>query len=378
MEYRRLGRTNLQVSLLGVGGGYVSLLEVEEGTRVYERAWDLGLNYFDGRYGSSSTMIKPVIKRGRSRCIVATKTQEATYDGAMRRIDEDLAELDTDYLDIFYLRTYNHDMRRAHFAPGGSVEALLKAREEGKIHFLGLAGHSDLTALAQGVETDLIDVVIFPLNIVRREALHQLIPVCQEHDVGMVIMKPVDAGSTPPEVALPWLANQPIHTMVPGISTMEHLEADYRALDRASMPLTAEEEAEVERWRQKLEHRSCHICDRVCQVVCEAGIPIDHLLYHDVFYNEYKALGLERLLELPLAGWVKGSMERAFARRLKLIRSCTHCGKCEAVCPYGLPIMQMLDDMMDEHLAVLEAVRERGWTERYADAPSPYSGGRGS
>ena len=79
-----------------------------------------------------------------------------------------------------------------------------------------------------------------------------------------------------------------------------------------------------------------------------------------------------------LAGWFKGSMGRVVAQRLEQIRSCTHCGKCEAVCPYGLPIMQMLDDMVDEHLAVLEAVRERGWTERYADAPSPYSGGRGS
>ena len=381
MEYRRLGRTELSVSILGVGGGYVSLLEPEEGTRVYQRAWDLGINYFDGRYGNSSTMIKPVIKQDRSRCVVVTKTHDPTYDGATKRIDEDLAELDTDYLDVFYLRTYNHHMREAHFALGGSVEALLKAREEGKIHFLGMAGHSDLTALAQGVETGLIDVVIFPLNIVRREGLQKLIPVCQQHDVGIVIMKPVDAGLAPAEVALPWLANQPIHTMVPGVSSMEHLEADFQALNRASLALTPAEEAEVERCRQELEHRSCRICDRTggltgdlpcCQPVCEAGIPLDHLLYHDVFHNEFKTLGLERLLEFPLAGWVRGRMESAFARRLAQIQSCTHCGKCEAACPHGLPIMQMLDDMVDEHLALLEAVRERGWSERYADAPSPY------
>ncbi|MBC7236372.1 MAG: aldo/keto reductase [Chloroflexi bacterium] len=372
MEYRRLGRTELQVSLLGVGGGYISLLEIEEGTRIYQRAFDLGLNYFDGRYGSSSTMLRPVIKQDRARCVVATKTQDATRDGALRRIDEDLAELDTDYLDIFYLRTYNHDMRKAHFKPGGSIEGLLQAREEGKIHFLGLAGHSDLTALAQGVETGLIDVVIFPLNIVRREALQQLVPVCQRHDVGMVVMKPVDAGLAPAEVALPWLANQPIHTMAPGISTMEHLEINYRALNRDSWTLTPQEEAEVEHWRQRLEHRSCRICDRLCQSVCESKIAIDHLLYHDVFYNELKTLGLARLLEFPLAGWVKGRMERAFSRRLELLRSCTHCGKCEQACPYGLPIMQLMDNMVDEHLALLEAVRERGWTQRYADAPSPY------
>ena len=54
MQYRRLGRTELQVSVLGVGGGYVMLLEPERGTRLYQRAYDLGLNYFDGRYGDSS------------------------------------------------------------------------------------------------------------------------------------------------------------------------------------------------------------------------------------------------------------------------------------------------------------------------------------
>ena len=351
-------------------------MEVEEGTRAYQHAWDLGVNYFDGRYASSSAMIKPVIRQARSRCVAVTKAHDTTYDGATKRIDEDLAELDTDYLDVFFLRTYNEGMRRAHFSPGGSLQALDRAREEGKIRFLGLAGHSDLSALARGVETDLIDVVIFPLNIVRREGLQQLIPVCQEHDVGVVIMKRLDAGLAPAAVALPWLAHQPIHTMVPGISSMERLEINHKALSRASLGLTSEEEAEVERWRRKLEHRSCRICDRTgsrsCQPTCEASLPIDYLLYHDVFYNEYVTFGLERLLELPLGGWVKGRMEGAFSRRLALIQSCTHCAKCEAACPYGLPIVQMLDSMVDEHLALIKAVRQRGWTERYSNVPSPY------
>ena len=70
MLYRRLGRTELQVSVLGVGGGYVMLLEPELGTQLYQRAFDLGLNYFDGRYGDSSRKLRPVLKRGRDRCVV--------------------------------------------------------------------------------------------------------------------------------------------------------------------------------------------------------------------------------------------------------------------------------------------------------------------
>ena len=110
MEYRRLGRTDLQASVLGVGGGYVMLLEQALGTQLYRRAAELGLNYFDGRYGDTSLKIRPVIAEDRARFIVATKTAESSAAGVLKRIEEDLLELGTDYLDIFYLRCYTHEM----------------------------------------------------------------------------------------------------------------------------------------------------------------------------------------------------------------------------------------------------------------------------
>ena len=372
MEYRRLGRTGLEVSLLGVGGGYVMLLEQDRGTELYRRAAELGINYFDGRYGTTSLMQRPVIEQSRERFVVVTKTAERTRDGAMRRIDEDLRELDTDYLDVFYLRTYNHDMLQAHLAPGGSMEALLQAREEGKIRFLGLAGHSDMSALAAGVDTDLIDVVIFPLNVVRRDAFETLIPAAQKHDVGLVVMKPVNAGLVAAEIALPWLANQPIHTMAPGMSSLAHLELDVAALSRETMALSPQEEAEAERVRQEMDHQTCRICDHICSGVCSEGMRIDVTLYHDVFYNEYRAHGIDRLLEMPLADWVKGRMASHFVRRLAGLQACTRCGKCEEACPHHLPIMTLFDDMVRDHQSLLEAVREKGWSEAYGEAAAPY------
>ena len=226
MEYRRLGRTERQVSLLGIGGGYVMLRTLEEGTRIYQRAYELGVNYFDGRYGATSTMQRP--SSGRTENISSSPQKQPIIRAMVRWrvLKKTSSELDTDYLDIFYLRAYTQEMIDGHFAPGGSIEGLLKAKEQGKIKHLGLAGHSDLTALANGVETGLIDVVEFPFNVIRHDAFDKLIPACQKHDVGMVIMKPVNVGLVPAEVCLPWLANQPIHVMAPGISTMEHLELD--------------------------------------------------------------------------------------------------------------------------------------------------------
>jgi predicted aldo/keto reductase-like oxidoreductase len=371
MEYRRLGRTERRVSLLGVGGGYVMLREIEQGTRIYQRAYELGVNYFDGRYGYTSAMQRPVIRQDREHFVVTTKTVNSTREGVLRRIDEDLRELGTDYLDIFYLRAYNREMVDAHFAPGGSIEGLLEAHKLGKVRALGLAGHSDLSALAAGVETGLVDVVEFPLNVVRRDAFDALIPTCQRHDVGMVIMKPLNAGLVPAEVCLPWLANQPIHVMAPGVSTIEQLEADVAALDRSPMALSASEQAEVERWRQDMDRETCRICDRVCQAVCEQGLSIDWILYHNVFHNEFRRLGIQGFLEHPFAPWVKGHAEATFRATVADLETCTHCGKCEQVCPHHLPVMDMLEQIKEDQLALLQALAQTDWTAQYQDVDSP-------
>jgi len=372
MEYRRLGRTGLQVSVLGMGGGYVMLNEIEEGTRVYRRAEELGVNYFDGRYGFSSVMIAPIIRQGRERFVVGTKTGDVTAEGAMKRIEEDLRELDTDYIDVFYLRTYNHEMREKHFGPGGSVEALLKAREQGKIRFLGMADHGDMSVLVEGIKTGLIDVVIFPLNIIRREALTTLIPVAQQHDVGLGVMKPVSGGPIPAPVALPWLANQPIHTMAPGIHDIAQLEQDVAAVERDPMALSAEEEAEVERWRQNLDQATCRICDAICKPLCEKKLPIDWIMHHDVFYNEFRRLGLQDFMEHPYAGWVRARLLRHFERRMEAMQACTKCGKCEEVCPHGIHVMDIFTAMIEEHIPLIEALKATNWDTIYTDAKFPF------
>jgi len=371
MIYRRLGRTERQVSLLGVGGGYVMLQEMAAGTAVYQRAYELGINYFDGRYGYSTFMQRPVIKQNREFFIVGSKTASPTRDAAMARIDEDLRELDTPYLDIYYLRAYNHDMIDAYFAPGGAIEALLEARRQGKIRYLGLAGHSDLTALARGVETGLIDVVQFPLNIARREALDNLMPTLLKHDTGMVIMKPLNAGLAPAELALPWLANQPIHVINAGLANMDHLELDAAILDRDPMALSPEEEAAVEQMRQQTTTITCRICIKQCQVVCEPGIVIDWHLYHNIYQNELRRLGTEGFINYSFADWFKRDAEKSFSSSLASLNTCTQCRKCEEVCPYHLPILDMFAQMKGQQADLIEAIKEAGWTEKFKDAQSP-------
>jgi len=372
MEYRRLGRTGLSVSVLGVGCGYLSVLEYQAGARLLERAVELGINYFDGRYGDSNQKLSPTLARQRDKIVVVTKTHETSAEGAMQRIDGDLGELKSDYIDIFLLRVADRDVLHQHLAPGGSFDGLLKARESGKIRFMGLSGHCDLPTLVEGMESGLVDVVLIPMNIVRREALDWFIPQAQRMDVGVAVMKPVSVGTIPAHVALPWLMNQPIHTMVPGVSTLAQLEENVAAVERKTVALSPEEEAEVERWRQRLDNQTCRICDHLCGPDCEAKLFISATIHHDVWYNHYRNLGLEAFLAQPWAPWAKRSLEGHFTWQLEQIRKCTFCGKCEEHCPYHLPVMDMLRTMIADHPPLIEALHKLGWATQFTDSESPY------
>jgi predicted aldo/keto reductase-like oxidoreductase len=290
----------------------------------------------------------------------------------LRRVHEDLEELDTNYIDVYLLRCYTHEMLQQYLAPGGAFDGLHQAQAQGKIRFLGLSNHSDPGVLVAGIETDLVDVVLFPLNIVRREAFDRLIPVAQEHDVGLAVMKPLSVGKIPADVGLRWLANQPIHTMVPGMSCLEHLEMDVAAVERKPLALSREEEAEVEHWRVRLDRRACRICQDACQAVCEKGLPIDMMIHHDVLYEHYRNLGLKGFLEYPLTPWVKRVIGDHFSRRLARLQECTWCGLCEEHCPHGVRVLDMLEQMLQDHPPLIEAVRERGWAERFKDAEPPW------
>jgi len=371
LEYRRLGRTNLRVSVLGVGCGYLSGLERREGTRLLERAHDLGINYFDGRYGDSNQKLRPLLANHRQDCVVVCKTRYDTAQAAIERVEDDLAELGTDYIDIYLLRTYDHDMLRAYMAPGGAMEGLLRARDQGKVRYVGLSGHSDLSALAAGVETGLVDVLLYPLNILRTEALEQLTPLCKAYDVGQTIMKPVSVGLAPADLALRWLATQPIHTMVPGMSSMEHLERDVAAIERRPAALSPEECARIEALQRDLGPVACHQCDTCAP--CPQGVqPVFRSIYSDVWYNLYRNMGLQAFLEHPWAGWAKKGLQDHFCRRLAELSACTRCGLCEARCPHGVRIMDLIEYMLEDHPPLIRALQERGWAERFADEPSPY------
>ena len=96
------------------------------------------------------------------------------------------------------------------------------------------------------------------------------------------------------------------------------------------------------------------------------------MIHHDVLYEHYRNLGLEAFLDASLTPWAKGGIEAHLKRRLAAVQACTRCGLCEDRCPHGVPILDVLEQMLADHPPLIEAVRERQWSATYADARPPW------
>ncbi|MCD6518810.1 MAG: aldo/keto reductase, partial [Anaerolineae bacterium] len=338
MEHRPLGKTGLQVTAIGVGCAQLGTLETDYAVRLVQRALELGVNYFDTARGYWDSEIKlGLALRGypRERVIITTKTGGKTEEDAWRDINESLERLQVSYVDNCLLHSF-HDLEdvEKRLGSGGAIKAFLRAKEEGLIRHIGFSTHRSDVAVAALQRFD-FELLLIPMNIVEREPLAELIPLCQERGVGVTIMKPVATGLLPAKLALRWLLQQPVASIVPGTTTLEQLEENTSV---ESTPLSEEEERQVRELAREWAHRRCRICSLCLPCPQEINIPV--VLGTDVMYDHYRTLGAEGFAAFP---WSQKMMEDDLEGRQKTIaaiESCTRCGDCEKRCPYGLPIME--------------------------------------
>jgi uncharacterized protein len=351
MEYRRYGHTGLNVSAIGMGCVQIANSRTEVAVEIVQRALALGITYFDvaRAYGDAEIKLGLALEAvPRDSIVLSTKTSGRTRDDAWRQLNESLERLRTGYLDNCHLHAIRtgEDMDQR-LGPGGALEGLLEARDQGLIRHLGISSHRSDAALAALARFD-FDVVLFPMNVVEREPLDALIPLCLEQGVAVTVMKPLATGLLPASLALKWLLNQPVASIVPGITTLEELEED-AAVGHAPHALTDGEARQVEEVRLGLEHVRCRICAE-CRP-CPQEIPIELILGTDVVYDHYRTMGPDTFGAFP---WLPEKLARELPERqarIAQIESCTRCGACEARCPHGLPVMDMLQ-------ATLPAMRD--------------------
>ena len=181
-----LGRTGLEVTRFGIGGAYC---ETVEG---YRAALDCGVNYIDTarsyRDGEDEKVIGQAIKGRRHELVLATKTAERDAKGARQQLETSLRELGTDYIDIYQLHHLNRaEERQQALGPGGALEEVQRAREEGLVRYIGVTGH-DWPQIEQAVATGFFDTVLCWYNCAMKDAEQTVFPAARPHDTGVVIM----------------------------------------------------------------------------------------------------------------------------------------------------------------------------------------------
>ncbi|HVN76385.1 MAG TPA: aldo/keto reductase [Thermoanaerobaculaceae bacterium] len=281
MPTRNLGRTGYRVGIFSLGGQAAVEQPDNDAVAVpiVERALDLGVNYVDtsARYGGearwSERYIGQVMKRRRREAFLATKTHDRTRDGSRRLLEKSLTLLQTDHVDLWQVHNLAHKEEVEQiFAPGGAVEALVKAREQGIVRFVGVTGHAAPDVLLEAIRRFPFDTVLMALNAADRHHLsfrRELLPAAVEREMGIIGMKipargRILAGWTPPppeqqkfgppatrpgtltmREAIRFTLSLPVSTVIVGCDTVAQLEENVQ-LARSFTPLTEAQMGELE------------------------------------------------------------------------------------------------------------------------------------
>jgi len=354
MKRRRLGRTKLEVSVIGFGGVPIQNASKEEACRMIRRAVELGINFFDtGRaYCDVEEKLGMALKGVRDEVVIATKTLYRNRENMARlEINQSLRKLKTDHIDIYSLhgidnkRTLEQVMNTE-----GAVTALEEARTQGTIDFIGITGHNPYI-LAQAIRTGKFDVVLTPLNLIDRLATEELLPLARELDVGTVAMKPFggvnhrsvslegwglfhvtdkteferilgnDKSGT--DKALKFVLSHPVSTVIPGFSSIKEVESAAR-IGREFAGLTPQEAEDLKIGDLPPSPfcRRCGLC-----MPCLEGLDIPLILTLQTYHTYY-----------GIKNWTRQVYDKLPTK----VDSCTKCAECEPKCPYKLPLIDML------------------------------------
>jgi aryl-alcohol dehydrogenase-like predicted oxidoreductase len=295
MPTRNLGKTGYKVGIFSLGG-QASLEKPNNDAAavpIIEKALDLGVNYIDTSsiYGGperwSEQYVGKVMKHRRNDAFLATKTKERTRDASMRMIEKSLDLLQTDHVDLWQLHDIGTmtDINEI-FAKGGAMEALLEARDQKIVRYLGITGHYRPDALIEAIHRHPFDTILMAVNAAdphHYSFSEQLLPLAVEKQMGIIGMKVPARGRilsswTPPPIeqqkhswegmvlaptagtldmrqAMYYSLSLPVSTVIIGCDTIAQLEQNVQ-LAREFTPLNQQQMATLTEKAQPVSKQS--------------------------------------------------------------------------------------------------------------------------
>lgn len=263
---RKFGRTEAIVSAIGLGGHTFAEAKTEgEAIRIVQEAVDSGMTFLDNAWeyheGKSEELMGKALDGGRrEKAFLMTKccTHGRDKKVAMQQLEESLRRLRTDRLDLWQIHevVYYGDPAR-HFAPGGAIEALLEAKQQGKVRFIGFTGHKDpdihLDMLARGFPFDACQLPLSGFDASFRSFQRRVLPVLQQQGIAAIGMKSLNGtadavkkGVIRAEDAIRYAMSLPVAVTVSGIDSLDLLRENLR-IARAFTPMARDERLALEK-----------------------------------------------------------------------------------------------------------------------------------
>lgn len=275
---RKLGRTGEMVSIMGVGGHTLAQApDLAESIRIAHEAIDGGINFMDNSWdyhdGRGEEVMGKALKGWRDKVFLMTKVcahrRGQTKKAAMEMLEESLTRLQTDRLDLWMLHELaNMEQVNAAFAPGGPLEALLEAKKQGKVRYIGFTGHQSAEIHLAMLKHDFpFDAVLMPINAF--EPNHKgfradVLPVLQKRELGVLGIKSLGgdpatilkSGKFTARQLLRFSMSQPITTQIVGMKSLKNLRDNLEILrDFEPMPKEEMDALAANVWRENEKER---------------------------------------------------------------------------------------------------------------------------
>lgn len=331
-----LGRTGITVSKNGFGALPIQRIPEKEAVYLLLRAFDNGINYYDTArmYTDSEEKMGKAFSGIRDRIIISTKTGAQDEEGFWKDLDTSLSKLGTDYIDIYQFHNPSFCPRPED--ESGLYDAMLRAKEQGKIRFIGITNHR-ISVAEEAVESGLYDTVQFPFSYLAGEPERRIVEACKERNLGFIAMKALSGGLiTNSALAYAYMAQFEHVAPIWGIQKESELDEFLSYQDNPPV-MTSKMEAEIEKEKKTLAGDFCRGCG-YC-MPCPAGIEINN--------SARMSLLLRRS---PKEGYLQKEWQDKMAR----IDDCIHCNQCRNKCPYGLDTPALLKKNYEDYKTFLQ------------------------
>lgn len=330
-----LGRTGISVAQNQFGALPIQRISKDEAVALVHRAYDGGMRFFDTAraYSDSEEKLGVAFEGMRDKVYIASKTMAKTPGEFWKQLDTSLANLHTDYLDIYQFHCVDQV-----WAPGdgsGMYECMLQAKEQGKIRHIGVTAHK-LEVAFDLVNSGLYETLQYPFSYLASEREHELVALCKQKDVGFLAMKGLAGGLiTRSDAVMAYIAQFDNVLPIWGIQRESELD-EWLSYFKDTPQMTPELQAFVVKEREQLAGNFCRGCG-YC-LPCTA----------DIMINQCARMSL-MLRRAPSKAWLTPQMQAEMAK----VRDCTECGVCMTRCPYGLDIPNLLKRNYEDYQRVL-------------------------